>query len=93
MAAFAQLVLARPLAADLRRPWERPRDPARSATPGRVRRGFPDIRPRLGTPARVGKPTRSGPGRPKGSARSLAARHPVAAKSRQTDKQETENSA
>ena len=31
----------------------------------RVRRGFPDIRPRLGTPARVGKPTRPGPGRPK----------------------------
>jgi hypothetical protein len=74
MAAFAQLVLARPLAADLRRPWERPRDPARPATPARVRRGFPDIRPRLGTPARVGKPTRPGPGRPKGSARG---RHPA----------------
>ena len=28
MAAFAQLILARPLAADLRRPWERPPDPA-----------------------------------------------------------------
>ena len=92
MAAFAQLVLARPLAADLRRPWERPPDPARPATPGRVRRGFPDIRPRLGTPARVGKPTRPGPGRPKGSARGPAPRHPVPAKSRQTDKQETENS-
>jgi hypothetical protein len=91
MAAYAQLVLARPLAADLRRPWERPRNPARPATPGRVRRGFPDIRPRLGTPARVGKPTRPGPGRPKGSARGPAPRHPVPAKSRQTDKQETEN--
>jgi hypothetical protein len=93
MAAFAQLVLARPLAADLRHPWERPPDPARPATPGRVRRGFPDIRPRLGTPARVAKPTRPGPGRPKGSVRGPAPRHPVPAKSRQTDKQETENSA
>ena len=91
MAAFAQLILARPLAADLRRPWERPPDPARPATPGRVRRGFPDIRPRLGTPARVGKPARPGPGRPKGSARGPAPRHPVPAKSRKTDKQETEN--
>ena len=92
MAAFAQLLLARPLAADLRRPWERPPDPARPATPGRVRRGFPDICPRLGTPAHVAKPTRPGPGRPKGSARGPAPRHPVPAKSHQTDKQETENS-
>jgi hypothetical protein len=91
MAAFAQLLLARPLAADLRRPWERPPDPARPATPVRVRRGFPDICPRLGTPARVAKPTRPGPGRPKGSARGPAPRHPVPAKSHQTDKQETEN--
>jgi DDE superfamily endonuclease len=93
MAAYAQLLLARPLAPDLRRPWERPPDPARPATPGRVRRGFPDIRPRLGTPARVAKPARPGPGRPKGSARGPAPRHPVPAKSRQTDKQETENNA
>jgi hypothetical protein len=93
MAAFAQLLLARPLAADLRRPWERPPDPARPAAPGHVRRGFPDIRSRLGTPARVAKPTRPGPGRPKGSARGPAPRHPVPAKSRQTDKQETGNSA
>ncbi len=93
MAAYAQLVIARPLAADLRRPWERPPDPARPMTPGRVRRGFSDIRSRLGTPARVAKPTRPGPGRPKGSASGPAPRHPVPAKSRQTDKQETENSA
>ena len=74
MAAYAELILARPLAADLRRPWERPPDPARPTTPGRVRRGFSDIRPRLGTPARVGKPARPGPGRPKAQP---AARHPV----------------
>jgi hypothetical protein len=58
MAASAQLLLARPLAADLRRPWEKRPDPARPLPPGRVRRGFADIRPRLGTPARVAKPAR-----------------------------------
>jgi len=92
MAAYAQLLLARPLTADLRRPWEKPPDPARPMTPGRVRRGFPDIRSRIGTPAHVAKPTGHGPGRPKGSARGPATRYPVPAKSRQTGKQETENS-
>jgi hypothetical protein len=92
MAAYAQLLLARPLAADLRRPWERRPDPARPLPPGRVRRGFPNIRSRLGTPARVAKPVRPGPGRPKGSASGPAPRHPVPAKSRQPDKQDTENS-
>ena len=92
MAAAAQLLLARPLAADLRRPWERRPDPARPLPPGRVRRGFPNIRTRLGTPAHVAKPARPGPGRPRGSASGPAPRHPVPAKSRQPDKQETENS-
>ena len=41
LAACAQLVLARPLAADLRLPWEHPRPPGQ-LTPGRVRRDFPD---------------------------------------------------
>jgi len=67
MAAAAQLLLGRLLAVGLRRPWERP-DPARPLPPGRAGRGFANIRPRLGTPARVAKPTRPGPGRPKGSA-------------------------
>ncbi len=40
MAAHAQLLLARPMAADLRRPWERHPDPARPLTPGRVLGGF-----------------------------------------------------
>jgi hypothetical protein len=91
MAAYAQLLLARPLAPDLRRPWEKRPDPARPLPPGRVRRGFPNIRARLGTPAHVAKPGRPGPGRPKGSASGPALRHPVPAKSRQTGKQETEN--
>jgi hypothetical protein len=67
VAAYAQLLLARPLVPDLRRPWEKRPDPARPLPPGRVRRGFANIRPRLGTPARVAKPARPGPGRPKGS--------------------------
>ena len=77
MAAFAQLLLARPLAAGLRRPWEtRPPDD-RPLSPGRVRRGFANIRARLGTPAHVAKPARPGPGRPKGTAKGPAPRYPV----------------
>jgi hypothetical protein len=75
IAAHAQLLLARPLATDLRRPWEKHPDPARPLTPGRVRRGFRNIRPEIGTPARVPKPSRPGPGRPKGSSKGPAPRH------------------
>jgi hypothetical protein len=75
MAAHAQLLLARPLAADLRRPWEKHPDPARPLPPGRVRRGFRNIRRELGTPARVAKPSRPGPGRPKGSRKGPAPRY------------------
>jgi len=75
MAAHAQLLLARPLADGLRRPWEKQPDPARPLAPGRVRRGFRNIRRGLGTPARVAKPSRPGPGRPKGSSKGPAPRH------------------
>jgi len=75
MAAHAQLLLARPLAADLRRPWEKQPDPARPLAPGRVRRGFRNIRHGPGTPARLAKPSRPGPGRPKGSSKGPAPRH------------------
>ena len=85
MAASAQLLLARPLAADLRRPWEKRPGPARPLPPGRVRRGFANIRPRLGTPARVAKPSRPGPGRPKGSASGPAPRYPVPKKTGNKD--------
>ncbi|MGW9370375.1 NF041680 family putative transposase [Streptomyces xanthophaeus] len=64
--AHIQLRLARPLAEDVRRPWERPTEPNR-LTPARVRRGFRNLRPTLPCPARAPKPTRPGPGRPLGS--------------------------
>jgi hypothetical protein len=89
MAASAQLLLARPLAADLRRPWEKRPDPGRPLPPGRVRRGFTNIRPRLGTPARVAKPARPGPGRPKGSASGPAPRYPVPKKTGNKDEADT----
>ncbi|MFC0437717.1 DDE superfamily endonuclease [Kutzneria buriramensis] len=43
VAAHTQLRLARPLAVDLRRPWEPPTDHS-TLTPARVRRGFRNIR-------------------------------------------------
>src|SRR5436189_229466 len=75
IACYAQLRLARPLAADLRRPWERPAPPGR-LTPARVRRGFRNIRAKAGCPAGAPKPGKPGPGRPPGSKnRHLAPRH------------------
>jgi DDE superfamily endonuclease len=44
--AYTQLRLARPLAVDLRRPWEQPASPER-LTPARVRRGFRHLRTKL----------------------------------------------
>ncbi|MFK0238909.1 NF041680 family putative transposase [Streptomyces vinaceus] len=64
--AHTQLRLVRPLAADLRRPWERPTTSGR-LTPARVRRGFRNIRAHLACPARVPKPQGAGPGRPPGA--------------------------
>jgi hypothetical protein len=65
IAAYTQLRLARPLAADLRRPWEQPIPPDR-LSPARVRRGFRHLRPATTCPASAPKPTRPGPGRPPG---------------------------
>ncbi|WDZ88330.1 NF041680 family putative transposase [Nocardiopsis sp. HUAS JQ3] len=66
IAAHTQLRLARPLAEDLRRPWERPAEPGR-LTPARVRRGFRHLRVKAARPARAPKPSWPGPGRPPGS--------------------------
>ncbi len=76
-ACHAQLRLARPLATDLRRPWERPAPPAR-LTPARVRRGFRNLRATTACPAGAPKPGKPGPGRPPGSKnRRPATRHDV----------------
>ena len=91
MAAFAQLLLARPLAADLRRPWETRAPAGRPLSPGRARRGFANIRARLGTPAHVAKSSRPGPGRPKGTTSRPAPRYPVPNKTGTTDKPSTQN--
>jgi DDE superfamily endonuclease len=72
IAAHTQLRLARPLATDLRRPWERPASPGR-LTPARVRRGFRNIRAKTPCPAGAPKPGTPGPGRPPGSKN----RHPT----------------
>ncbi|MFI6947876.1 hypothetical protein [Streptomyces sp. NPDC050422] len=66
IAAHTQLRLARPLAEDLRRPWEKPALPNR-LTPARVRRTFRNIRAHLLCPARVPQPRGAGPGRPLGT--------------------------
>jgi hypothetical protein len=72
IAAHTQLRLARPLATDLRRPWEKPATPGK-LTPARVRRGFRNLHPKTTHPARAPKPSTPGPGRPPGSKN----RHPA----------------
>lgn len=75
--AHTQLRLARPLAADLRRPWEKAAPPER-LTPARVRRGFRNIRAKTTSPAHAPKPSHPGPGRPSGSRNAhRATRHNV----------------
>jgi hypothetical protein len=77
IAACVQLHLARPLAADVRLPWQRPCPPGR-LTPSRVRAGFRRIRQDLPVPASAPKPSRPGPGRPAGSKNQRpATRHDV----------------
>ena len=79
VASFTELRLARGLVADLRLPWERPRDSER-LTPCRVRRGFRGLRATIGTPASPPKSTKAGPGRPKGTRRPPRTRYPVVKK-------------
>lgn len=76
VAAYAQLRIARGIVADLRLPWERPREPEK-LTPARVRRGFPSLRVAIGTPANPPKSQKAGPGRPKGTCRPPRTRYPV----------------
>ncbi|GLP68748.1 hypothetical protein TUSST3_53710 [Streptomyces sp. TUS-ST3] len=74
IAAYAQLRLARPLATDLRRPWEKPTKPNK-LTPARVRRGFRNLHAKTGSPAGAPKPSQPGPGRPPGSKNRCPAPH------------------
>jgi DDE superfamily endonuclease len=67
LTAHTQLRLARHLAEDLRRPWEKPATTPGRLTPARVRRGFRNLRPKTTHPASAPKPSRPGPGRPPGS--------------------------
>jgi hypothetical protein len=60
IAAFTQLDAARPLAADLRLPWEAPAKPGR-LTPARVRRAFPDLHANLPRLTSVPKPSKPAP--------------------------------
>lgn len=88
LAAYTQLRLARTLTANLRRPWEKPLPAGVLPTPGRVRRGFANLRRTLGTPARGPKPTVPGPGRPKGTTRPPRTRYTVGKTSPTNDKTE-----
>jgi hypothetical protein len=75
--AHTQLRLARPLAADLRLPWERPAPPGR-LTPARVRRGFRNIRAITGRPTGAPNPASPAPGgHPAPKNRRPAGRHDV----------------
>ena len=78
-AVLTELRLARGLVADLRLPWERPRDPS-LLTPCRVRRGFRRLRATLGTPASPPKSQTPGPGRPKGTRKPPRTRYPAVKK-------------
>jgi hypothetical protein len=85
IACYAQLYLARHLAADLRLPWQRPCPPGR-LTPARVRRGFRNIRQTLPGLAGAPKPGKPGPGRPPGSKnRRPVTRHDVGKTVRQAE--------
>ena len=66
LACYAQLWLARGLAADLRLPWQRPALPGR-LTPAWVRRGFRAIHGTLPVLTAAPRPGKPGPGRPPGS--------------------------
>jgi hypothetical protein len=73
---YGQLRLARQATGDQRLPWERPR-PQPRLSPMRVRRGFPQLLVRLGSPAAAPKPAGCPPGRPKGRCTGPATRYPA----------------
>ena len=78
-----QLVLARPLVAAVRLPWE---SCTRPVTPQQVRRAMAAILATLGTPAQPPKVRGKSPGWPKGRVRTPAPRFPVVKKSKSVPK-------
>ncbi|MEU9493292.1 NF041680 family putative transposase [Streptomyces sp. NPDC048215] len=77
IAAHTQLRLARPLAEDLRNPWERPARQGR-LTPARVRRRFRRLHGKKPQPVSAPKSSVAGPGQPIGTQNKRRAReHPV----------------
>ncbi|SRR6266571_3893234 len=78
-----QLVLARPLVAAVRLPWE---SSTRPVTPQQVRRAMAAILVTLGTPAHPPKVRGKSPGWPKGRVRTLAPRFRVVKKTKSVPK-------
>ena len=81
--AHNQLVLARPLAGGIYRPWETRRA---LLTLAQVRRAMPTFLMQLGTPARPPQPRGKAPGRAKGFHPKPATRHPVIRKTSKKEK-------
>jgi hypothetical protein len=80
--AYVQLYLARELAEDLPRPWERylPRPQGAVASPAAVQREFLRIIHQLGTPAKAPQPRGNSPGRAPGTRLRPRIRSPVVKK-------------
>jgi hypothetical protein len=72
--AMWQLWLARRVAEDQPRPWQKAQT---QLTPGRVHAAMGGVLARIGTPARAPKPRGKSPGWPKGKARAKRVRYPV----------------
>lgn len=79
--AYWQLLLALPVARDLRRPWEKPTSAGRGPTPARVQRDIGRILALVGTPARPPKPRGNPQGRPLGYHPTPRPRYPIIYKS------------
>lgn len=66
MLAYWQLLLAAPVARDIRRPWEKPTPDGRLPTPARVQRDYLRIFREIGSPTSSPKVRGIPPGRPRG---------------------------
>ena len=80
-----QLWLARSIAADQRRPWQKPQP---ILTPGRVHRAMGGVLAGIGTPARAPKPRGKSPGWPRGRIRTKRTRYAVIKKEKARRKTE-----